>query len=363
MTKYCEKKFNQKVFLLNLNRTASCCRADPIPLTKQSIDNYLDLWAHESQQLAQGVELPGCKHCWSAENKGQISYRQQPFMVDSNVVEIHIDNACNQMCSYCSPKFSSTWENNVKQFGNFVDISKSAKENLKVSEVNNQDNIEFWINELKDFLSRGPVGLRLLGGEPLMQRQNLQRLLELNTDTISVLKINTNLNPPSNKFLKWMLDAFPKDKLVFEISLDTVPEYNAIPRAGFDVKKFEENLDLLVRHNISFTFMSVVSVLSIFSFNKFQNWLDKNNYQSKFSQLNNPDCLSPEYLPEQFKNSILTHQLPDSISRMLSYTSKSVDLKLFEQYNYLTQYFERTQTNINDPMLATYWHWLQETYK
>ena len=127
MTKYCKIKGNQKVFLLHLNKAASCCRANPIELTNQSIDYYLDLWNHESKQLEQGAELPGCNHCWNAESKGQLSYRQQPDIIDSNVVEIHIDNACNQMCSYCSPKFSSAWENNIKQYGNFVDISKSAK--------------------------------------------------------------------------------------------------------------------------------------------------------------------------------------------------------------------------------------------
>lgn len=362
MTKACGLKGQQKVFLLHLNQVASCCRAKAIPLNHQSINHYLDLWNSESNQLTQGVEISGCEHCWNAERLGQRSYRQEPIIGNSNYVEIHIDNLCNQMCGYCSPKFSSAWENNIQQFGNFDNVSKSAKENL-LPNVSNNSNVDYWINELKDFLSRGPVAVKLLGGEPLMQRRNLQQLLELNTDQITVLKINTNLNPPNNKFLKWVLETFPKEKLAFEISLDTVPEYNAIPRAGFDSSRFEENLSLLAQYNVMFSFLSVVSVLNIFSINKYQVWLNKHGYQTKFCQLHNPDCLSPYYLPDQFKQSILKNPLPDNVINILSHSPKSVDLKLFEQYNYLKQYFQRTNTKITDPDLMRYWSWLEGKFK
>jgi len=363
MTKSCKLKGQQKVFLLHLNQAASCCRAEPVPLTTQSIDYYLDLWNNEKEQLAQGVELSGCKHCWNAENNGQLSYRQEPVVGNPNFVEIHIDNLCNQMCSYCSPKFSSSWENNIQQYGNFINVSKSSKDNLALTILDASSNTEFWIDQLKNFLSRGPVGIKLVGGEPLMQRRNLQQLLELNADQITVLKITTNLNPPNNKFLKWVLETFPKEKLFFEISLDTVLEHNAIPRAGFDRNKFEENLDLLKQHNVEFSFLSVVSVLNIFSIHTFQTWLDSNNYRTKFSQLHNPDCLSPCYLPDQFKNLIFEKSLPQSILHTLEYSPKLVDLKLFEQYNYLKQYFQRTNTEITDHDLAMYWTWLEEKFK
>jgi sulfatase maturation enzyme AslB (radical SAM superfamily) len=363
MTKLCELKGQQKVFLLHLNRAASCCRAESVPLTNQSIDHYLDLWADEKDQLTQGVELSGCKHCWNLENKGQRSYRQEPVIGNSNYIEIHIDNLCNQMCSYCSPKFSSAWESSIQQYGNFVNVSKSSKDNLALEISNTNCDTEFWIDQLKTFLSRGPVGIRLLGGEPLMQRRNLQQLLELNTDQITDLTIITNLNPPNNKFLKWVLETFPKEKLFFEISLDTVPEHNAIPRAGFDRYKFEENLELLTQHNVDFSFLSVVSVLNVFSVHKFQTWLDKNNYRTIFSQLNNPDCLSSYYLPDQFKNLILKNPLPPAVSNILEYSPDSVDLKLFEQYNYLKQYFQRSNTEITDHDLAMYWTWLEEKFK
>ena len=265
------------------------------------------------------------------------------------------------MCSYCSPKYSSAWQDNMQQSGNFVNVSQSTKHNLKVITQHTAQDSQ--IDELKQLLSREPVHLKLLGGEPLMQRRNLQQLLELNTDNVLSLNINTNLNPPNNKFLKWVLDTFPKDKLEFGISLDTVPEHNAVPRAGFDQHKFYENLELLEQHDIEFGFMSVVSVLNIFSVSAYQTWLSDRNYQGNFFRINNPDCLDPCYLPQEFKQLLVTESVPDTARQALEHCPKVVDLKQFEQYNYLSQYFQRTSTKITDHRLAAYWHWLQQKFK
>jgi hypothetical protein len=40
-----------------------------------------------------------------------------------------------------------------------------------------------------------------------------------------------------------------------------------------------------------------------------------------------------------------------------------IDIKQFEQYNYLKQYFERTDTQITDSELAEYWSWLGDKFK
>jgi sulfatase maturation enzyme AslB (radical SAM superfamily) len=266
------------------------------------------------------------------------------------------------MCSYCSPKYSSTWEDNIRQVGSFIDISQSAKNNLALL-TQYTDTQELWIEEIKKFSSREPVHLKLLGGEPLMQKRNLQKLLELNHNNVLSLNINTNLNPPDNKFLKWILETFPKEKLSFDISLDTIPAHNATPRAGFDQHKFLENLRLLEQHNVPFNFISVVSVLNIFNIAEYQKWLQSNQYRAMFNRLNNPDCLDPCYLPHEFKQLLIAESIPDTARQALEHSPKMIDLKQFEQYNYLNQYFQRTGTKITDHRLATYWEWLQQKFK
>jgi len=360
LTLACNLKGQQKLFFLHLNQATSCCKAYPVDLEKQPIDHYIQLWRQESQQLLAGVELPGCKFCWKAEHAGLQSYRQQA-KPQPEQVEIFINNACNQMCSYCSPKFSSTWEDSIATHGNFKKISDTAIQNLSIPKFNS--NNEHWIEQLTEYLGRGPVVLKLLGGEPLMQKRNLEQLLKLNSHNILQLAIVTNLNPPDNKFLKWVLDFFPSNKLKFNISLDAIPSYNAVPRAGFDSIKFEQNLQLLKQHNVSFEFQSVVSVLSVFGISAFQDWLLQNKYQTAFSCINNPDCLDPAYLPDWVKQKILTKTLPMVVQQQLQLQPKMLDLKLFEQYNYLSQYIDRTHTQLSNPLLQQYWDWLKEKYE
>lgn len=367
MTKSCVLKGSQKVFFLHLNQAASCCRSYPMSLdTVDTVEQLDQHWKHESNELDRGQALTSCQHCWQHENQGMESYRLQMAnkWKDTHQIELFIDNTCNQMCSYCSPKFSSTWEKSINQHGMFRFISASAQENLKPSKL--AVSSESWIEKIHSYIDcsdDNSITLSLLGGEPLMQIRNLQKLLTANPNKIRQLRINTNLNPPDAKFLHWVLETFPKQKLRFYISLDTVPEYNAIPRAGFDQNKFQLNLDLLRLHNVEFSFHSVISVLSIFSLHKFQQWLTHNNFQSQFFKINNPDCLEPGYLPQEFKQKVLEYALPREAKDSLESQPAMIDIKQFEQYNYLTQYFERTATNITDPNLAEYWHWLKEKFK
>ena len=91
--------------------------------------------------------------------------------------------------------------------------------------------------------------------------------------------------------------------------------------------------------------------------------INKNGYLAIFSQINNPDCLDPIHLPWEFKTRILNTSvpLPNLVKEILTTNTKSVDLKLFEQYNYLKQYFDRTKidpTATPNALFNEYWTWL-----
>ena len=326
--KSCSLIGQQKVFYLTKNEASSCCRAKGIPLVDGI--RFSDLnktWDSQKSQLEQGIEVDSCEHCWKHERQGMTSFRQQNLNNRNQIIEIYANNLCNQMCSYCSPASSSTWENNIQEFGEFNNVSKLIKTHQLFVSPHSDNN--FWMEEIAEYIKTQPsnsVHLKLLGGEPLMQKHNLQKLLELNTDQIFKVDINTNLSPPNNRFLKWVLETFPSDKLAFSISLDTLPDHNAIPRAGFDKQKFEENLTLLNDHNIPFFFLSVVSVLNIFTITEYTKWLDRHGYRALFFLLNNPDCLDPGYLPDQFKQLAFDENLPIIARQALEHQPSMVDL-------------------------------------
>lgn len=361
------------MFLLHLNQAASCCRAYPDTLdSSKPITFYLDKWQAESQQLDQGVRLSGCEYCWKDEDQGLFSYRlQKPNLTKTNVVELFISNLCNQMCSYCSPKFSSIWQDSIVDHGPFVGVSSTANSNLTPIDQTDDQN-EYWLNEIQNYVSSCPdntVAIKILGGEPLMQVKSLKKILDFNKDKIKEINITTNLNPPSNKFLHWLIENVPKEKLVFHISLDSTPEYNHIPRAGFDRNKFLENLNLLIQNQLRFKFKCVISVLNMFDLENFILWLTQNNFDVEYGKINNPLCLSPEYLPKEFRltiwQKIQNLEVPVVVQEVLTQPNDVVDLKLFEQYNYLNQYFIRSGTDpfsTDNALFIEYWSRLKENY-
>lgn len=363
----CNLKGTQKLFFIQLNQAASCCRSYPEPLPADMSD-LLENWQLEHDQLAQGIAVQNCSVCWKQQARGQTSYRQLHGHASTNKIELWLNNSCNQMCSYCSPKFSSTWQQNIIDHGPFENISSTAKSNLAMPSIATDQ--QQWIEKIGEYLQSQPqnsVVLELLGGEPLMQFRSLQKLISLAKGSMSQLIITTNLNPPSRRFLDWLLDNVPHNRLMFHVSLDSTPAFNHVPRAGFDCNRFEFNLKLLQKKNISFQIMSVMSILSVFDLPRFVNW--SSPYQVVFSNVNNPDCLDPALLPNHILDQIALQfeQEPPLIFQELYNKPQSlVDLKLFEQYNYLCQYFSRTGIDIkqiDNPLFQQYWTWLEERQK
>lgn len=372
-SKFCNLKYQQKVFILQLNSASSCCRAYPEPLLEnETVQERIAHWKTESALLDQGVELANCESCWQRESQGKISHRQSIGQSRDafNRVEIYLSNLCNQMCSYCSPKYSSVWEESIDQHGVFEKVSNTAIKNLEISKKNQSSPTR--LTEIQSYIQTcddNSIDLALLGGEPLMQLQSLQELLKFGQTKIKNLSIVTNLNPPKSKFLQWVLDNFTKDKLQIQISLDATPEYNHVPRAGFDSTVFQQNLTRLKDHEIKIKLLSTVSATSIFDLPNFLSWIKHNQFTASFASISNPGCLDPTVVPLHIRQEILKNiqtDVPTMIEQVLNSTQSTVDLKLFEQYNYLVQYFDRTATDltkINNPLFQEYWQWLTERFQ
>ena len=84
----------------------------------------------EQRKIMLKQERPGeCSYCWTMEDNGKLSDRHyrsgEPWAsknyyevinstgdedVIPSYVEINFNHACNLACSYCSPQFSSTWQ-------------------------------------------------------------------------------------------------------------------------------------------------------------------------------------------------------------------------------------------------------------
>ena len=369
MNKSCNLKGTQKVFYIQQNKIASCCRAHPDVLDiSNTLYDYITQWEIEAEQLRQGSELIGCETCWVNEKQNLPSFRTQSLTaIASDRIELYLSNACNQQCSYCSPKFSSEWESSIKTHGAFQNVSVSSIANQKIAVAS--DTTEYWLSQINDYLTTcadQSVTLVLLGGEPLMQRSNLETFLNLNNSKIKVLNIFTNLNPPNNKFLKYILDNFDKEKLEFSISIDAVPDWNHVPRAKFNSVAFKENLQLLKDHKIEYQFLSVLSVLNIFDLARYLQWTDHSRQQ--WNVLSNPKCLDVTSIPRAWREKIWNGLIspPKVVEDQLLAESEPIDILLFEQYNYMLQYFQRVGINpmtLPNQLFVEYWAFLERKFK
>ena len=135
-----------------------------------------------------------CSYCWTQEDLGNLSDRHyrsgEPWAAEHfetitnstgdedaipSYVEVNFNNACNLKCSYCSPQFSSSWDDEIRRFGGYPnsvshnDPSHFVGRRRPIPNREHNPFVEaFWewwpslYPKLKHF--------RMTGGEPLMDR-------------------------------------------------------------------------------------------------------------------------------------------------------------------------------------------------
>jgi len=135
-----------------------------------------------------------CSYCWAMEDNNKLSDRHyrsgEPWAakdfesimnstgdedVTPSYVEVNFNSACNLLCSYCSPQFSSSWMQEVEQHGGYPtsvvhnDPSYFVSRKRPIANRDYNPYVEaFWqwwptlYPELEHF--------RMTGGEPLLDK-------------------------------------------------------------------------------------------------------------------------------------------------------------------------------------------------
>jgi len=159
-----------------------------------------------------------CSYCWNMEDNGKLSDRHyrsgEPWAAkdfdtivnstgDEDVipsyVEVNFNHACNLKCSYCSPQFSSSWQQEVDQLGayptstqhNSPDYFSGSRRPIPVREHNPYVEAfwQWWPDlypELRHF--------RMTGGEPMLDK-NTYRVFDY---VLANPKSDLHLNVTSN---------------------------------------------------------------------------------------------------------------------------------------------------------------------
>jgi radical SAM protein with 4Fe4S-binding SPASM domain len=207
--------------------------------------------------LLAGKSHSNCSKCVESENKKNYAtlrahYQKFYPTIDSDLklrfVDVRWNNRCNIACMYCNPTFSSTWGNRLKLIN-----SNSVAPDY-------QDELLQWILNKCDQTNE----IMLVGGEPMLMKQNYELLKKLPLDCrISII---TNLAYDLEQLPCFDdLVRRPADNIVWNLSMENCESQFEYVRTGSNWEQTVKNIKLMSTlwpNSLSLNF--VYSVFSAF---------------------------------------------------------------------------------------------------
>ena len=302
----CLAKWKQVSLHLPTGLNNSCYHPPLHAIDSSAIENNpgaLHNTEHKKQQrrIMLKEERPQeCSYCWTQEDLGNLSDRHyrsgEPWAAkdyhsilestgDEDVVpsyvEVNFNHACNLKCSYCSPQFSSTWDEETQRYGAFpTEPPHNAPEhfigrNRPVPAREHNPYVDAfwqWWPELYPELEH----FRMTGGEPLMDR-NTYRVFDyvlanpspkLHMNVTSNFSVEPALFEKYLDYVKQMTTNEPKylEHFMQYVSLDAMFERAEYGRHGMNFERVWENVNRFlteVPNRSSLTFIITMNTLNV----------------------------------------------------------------------------------------------------
>jgi hypothetical protein len=253
----------------------------------------------EQRKIMLKQERPSeCSYCWAMEDNGKLSDRHyrsgEPWAakdfesiknstgeedVVPSYVEVNFNHVCNLKCSYCSPQFSSAWQQEVEQLGGYPTSTThndpsyftGSRRPIPVREENPYvDAFWAWWPTLYPELEH----FRMTGGEPLLDK-NTYRVFDY---VLANPKPDLHLNVTSNfsvdekswqKYLDYVKQLCEGEKIehfMQFVSLDAWGAQAEYIRNGLDFKLLWDRVNQFlteIPYRNSITFIVTMNNLSV----------------------------------------------------------------------------------------------------
>jgi organic radical activating enzyme len=255
-------------------------------------------------------------------------------------LDIRWSNTCNLSCTYCGHDASSQW----------ASLKKIPVERLDYS--NTMQNILSLIEQNRSSLKN----LGLLGGEPLLQKEN-DVLLDVIDDDVHINLI-TNLSVPleNNRIFKKLLS---KNRVVWDVSFDTIESKFEYVRHGANWENQLKNIRLL-QEAIKDKPGHIIGVAGVYSIYNALNLSDIHQYfrdnnlpNIRWNELNHPKILSVVNLPKRFRL-----RAADELEKSIPYHSWHRQQKFLAE---MANNIRTIENNITDCADLYTWHHKQES--
>ena len=254
------------------------------PVLKEIKESIINNTWHKNCGLCKELEESGIESQRKRTESDFLNHEEKYFQ-DINyhvpeMIDIRWDNTCNLACNYCMPYFSSTWASIKKEY------QQSPRDNDGVIEYLKQKS-----SSIKQVL--------LLGGEPFLQKKNLE-LMEILSDEPSLFFItNLSFNLEKNELFKKILEK--RNHVGFGISFETIGEKFEYVRHNADWNIFSSNLKELKQHFKEIKAMPLYCIYSAFNLIEYYDFIVENDLEIRWQKIEGPVELNVSLLPKEYR--------------------------------------------------------------
>lgn len=370
---FCGAKWYNSTIWLWQGKTASCHHnpyhdidVEEIKINPSALHNT-SIKKNERLMMQKGERPLNCQYCWVYEDLDPNNLADRVWLSSSSTeeeleqafkapydinpspqyLEVGFDKTCQMACSYCGPSISSTWSNDIKINGPYLNLPQDTRGIYTNTNYDNDilrygdDNpyvdafFKWWDSSLHKDLKT----LRITGGEPFMSGHfwRLLDILEKNKSNIKTsITVNTNLSYDTEKLLKF-LDYVDSSGLDFNIA--TSGEAFGIKgeyvRDGLNWELFNKNFDILINSGLikNLSIMGIINAVALDGYIEFLHWLIEKKKKDKTINM----AVTPVRWPT-FQNIII---LPDEIRN--KYSEEILKFTLQQDYDLYFNGYDKEQ--------------------
>lgn len=338
-------------FIRNENRGEYrvCCAIDQKSTefngnTNYSLDRPVQDWTNSEymqyvrKNLTEGVYLKECKKCWQRESAGVKSLRQMTndtitdnrgnelektwvinyfkhkndYLYDLLLAaDIKVDNICNFECVMCNPADSSQiyarWIN--QQDNEFVkDLAEKKKDYFEIVRQTyiNHDGVQ-----LLDHALESPIRfLKILGGEPLLNKKTLNKLQNLPEEKKKKISL-TFVTNGSVDLVNTVRQLGNFKNIHFVVSIDAIGSLQEYIRVNCDWNYVSKNIETFIENfsvdnkKIGLSLLCTIQALNVNAYLGTENWARERNIPIDITILSEPEHLSFSILHDDWKKQII----------------------------------------------------------
>ena len=306
---FCAAKWFNASIHLGHGYTHSCHLPLPHEIDKSELDknpSAIHNTQHKKRQrkmMLEGERPAECEYCWKIEDIKRDNISDRVFKsriyniediqripkkswknnVNLKTLELSFDRICNFACSYCNAGYSTTWANDIKNYGPYQYMKTEGggqyQHDGKAFEPYGKFNIDnpyieaffkWWPKLSKDLQE-----LRFTGGEPVMSN-NFWRLMDIIKEQHlphMALAVNSNLGMKSSILDKLVELTNNIDVRLFDLytSNESYGAHAEYIRDGLVYEQWKKNLIYFIENAKfrSVTIMMTINSLCLFSITEF----------------------------------------------------------------------------------------------